>query len=103
MRKSIALALMAALAAALLTASSSQAESCVAPGKDWVKSENSKAGDRSWNSGLPFRLSADFSRRKNIDRVEGFFDKTSLQCGQNTVLTLVGAKGARVEIYRMGY
>jgi hypothetical protein len=94
---------MGALSAALLTAPSSQAESCATPGKDWVKSENSKAGDRSWNSGAPFRLSADFSRRKKIDRVEGFFDKTSLQCGQNTVLTLVGAKSARIEIYRMGY
>ena len=103
MRKSIALALMAALAADLLTAPSSQAESCAAPGKDWVKSENSKIGDRSWNSGVPFRLSADFSRRKNIDRVEGFFDKTSLQCGQSAALTLVGAKSAHVEIYRMGY
>jgi hypothetical protein len=103
MRKSIALALMGALSAALLTAPSSQAESCATPGKDWVKSENSKVGDRSWNSGVPFRLSADFSRRKNIDRVEGYFDKTSLGCGKNTVLTLVGAKSARVEIYRMGY
>ena len=103
MRKSIALALMGALSAALLTAPSSQAESCAAPGKDWVKSENSKAGDRSWNSGVPFRLSADFSRRKNIDRVEGYFDTTSLQCGQSAALTLVGAKSAHVEIYRMGY
>jgi hypothetical protein len=103
MRKSFVLALTGIVSATLLTASSARAESCSTPGKDWVKSENSKAGDRSWNSGVPFRLSADFSRRKNIDRVEGYFDKTSLRCGQNTVLTLVGAKSARVEIYRMGY
>ena len=103
MRKSIALALMGALSAALLTAPSSQAESCSTPAKDWVKSENLKVGDRAWYSSVPFRLSADFSRRKNIDRIEGFFDKTSLQCGQSAVLTLVGAKSARVEIYRMGY
>jgi hypothetical protein len=103
MRKSIAMALIGALSAALLAAPIAQADSCSALGSDWVKRENSKLGDRTWNSGVPFRLSADFSRRKNIDRIEGFFDKTSLQCGQNAVLNLVGAKSARVEIYRMGY
>jgi len=103
MRKSIALALTGALSLALLAAPRAQAESCSAPGSDWVKRENSKVGDRSWNKGVPFRLSADFSRRKNVDRVEGFFDKTSLQCGQSAMLKLVGAKSARIEIYRMGY
>lgn len=49
------------------------------------------------------RLSADFSRRKNIDRIEGYFDSTSLRCGESTQVHLVGTKSASVEIYRMGY
>ena len=49
------------------------------------------------------RFSADYSRRKNIDRIEGYFDLTSLRCGESTQINLVGSDQATVEIYRMGY
>ena len=103
MRKTIALVIAGLAAATFVGAPVASAQSCSAPGENWVKNENSKAGDRTWNQGAPFRLSADFSRRKQIDRIEGFFNTTSVQCGESARLTLVGAKSSRVEIYRMGY
>ena len=103
MRRPTALVLALLIAGPLMTALPVQAQSCRSLGSGWVKSENSRIGDSSWNRGVPFRLSADFSRRKQFDRIEGFFNTTSLQCGQSAKLTLVGAKSARVEIYRMGY
>lgn len=69
----------------------------------WVMDENQKKGDRTWNKGIPFRLSADFSRRKKVDRIEGYLSSTSLMCGENTTLTLVGAESAKVTFFRMGY
>jgi hypothetical protein len=102
MRKSISLGLAVALTATLL-APAARASTCGQLTQGWVAVENAQKADATWNKGVPFRLSADFSRRKNVDRVEGFFDKTSLQCGQSAMLKLVGAKSARIEIYRMGY
>jgi hypothetical protein len=51
-------------------------------------------------------MSADFSRRVNVKRIEGWFGATSAQCGQNVALHIVGAaSGAEttISIYRMGY
>jgi hypothetical protein len=102
MRKSIATALIA-LAGATLLAAPAKAQSCLDPGSDWVASENAKKGDPAWSKGVPFRLSADFSRRKAIDRAEGYFNTTSLRCGESAKLNLVGSEKAKVTIYRMGY
>jgi hypothetical protein len=102
MRKLIALAVIALVGAPLMAAPA-RAQNCSAPGQGWVAAENSKPGDPTWSKGVPFRLSADFSRRKVIDRAEGYFDATSLRCGESSKLTLVGTKNVRVEIYRMGY
>ena len=103
MRKSTLLAIGGLVATVLMVAPAADANSCSSLGGDWVEDENLKAGDANWNKGVPFRLSADFSRRKAIDRIEGYFDTTSIRCGQEAKLTLVGAKSARIEIYRMGY
>ena len=92
-----------ALALGLITASSAQAQDCYAPPSNWVAQENSKLGNKEWNSGIPMRFSADFSRRKNAERIEGYFDLTSLRCGESTQINLVGSDQATVEIYRMGY
>jgi hypothetical protein len=102
MRKLIA-SLLVALAGATVLATPARAASCAQPGQGWVADENGKKGDSTWNKGVPFRLSADFSRRKAIDRAEGYFDTTSLRCGQSAKLTLVGSEKAKVTIYRMGY
>lgn len=102
MRKAIALALIALLGAPLLAAPA-RAQSCSQPGPGWIKTENARKGDPTWSKGVPFRLSADFSRRRAIDRAEGFFDTTSLRCGESAKLTLVGSEKAKVSIYRMGY
>jgi len=102
MRKAIALALIALLGAPLWAAPA-RAQSCSQPGLGWIKTENARKGDPTWSKGVPFRLSADFSRRKVIDRAEGYFDTTSLRCGESAKLTLVGSEKAKVSIYRMGY
>ena len=102
MRKSIALALTALIGAALL-APVAQADSCGQLSDGWVVTENLRQGDPTWNQGVPFRFSADFSRRKNLDRAEGYFDTTSLRCGATAKLTLVGVAKAKVTVYRMGY
>jgi hypothetical protein len=92
-----------ALSLGLTGAPSALAKGCGAPEKGWVVSENLKQGNKEWNAGVPFRLSADFSRRKKMDRVEGYFDKTSIRCGESSELTLVGPSGGNVDMYRMGY
>jgi len=72
----------------------------------WVARENAKPGAKQWDLGAPVRMSADFSRRVNVKRVEGWFGATSAQCGQNVALHIVGAAaGAEttISIYRMGY
>lgn len=69
----------------------------------WVARENLHAGNADWASDVPFRLSADYSRRKNLPRVEGYFDATSIGCGQSAKLTIVGPQQADIYIYRIGY
>ena len=70
----------------------------------WVARENAKAGTAMWNRGVPLRLSADFSRRAKVDRVEGWFEKTSATCGQSVRMNFVGkAQSTKIEIFRMGY
>lgn len=102
MRKLIATALVVLFVATTL-ATPARAASCSQPGQGWVATENAKKGDPTWSKGVPFRLSADFSRRKTIDRAEGYFDTTSLRCGESAKLTLVGSEKAKVTIYRMGF
>jgi hypothetical protein len=91
------------IALGALTAPAARADSCAVPSSGWVARENSKAGNKQWNQGAPFRLSADFSRRKSANRIEGYFNSTSLRCGQAAMLTLVGAPKATATIYRTGY
>ena len=69
----------------------------------WVKAENAKAGNKGWDSDVPLRFSADFSRRKTTQRVEGFFDQTSIGCGQSASLKIIGAKSANITLYRIGF
>ena len=99
----VQIVLALALALGLINATSAQAQACPPLPNDWVAQENSKLGSKEWSSGIPMRFSADYSRRKNIDRIEGYFDLTSLRCGGSTQINLVGADQATVEIYRMGY
>lgn len=69
----------------------------------WVGRENAQAGAGNWADGVPMRFSADFSRRTNQPRVEGYFDATSVACGEKTKLTIVGAQSADISVYRIGY
>ncbi len=69
----------------------------------WVGRENAKPGAGNWADGVPMRFSADFSRRTIQPRVEGYFDATSVACGEKTKLTIVGAQSADISVYRIGY
>ncbi|MBU6313692.1 MAG: hypothetical protein KJS70_01515 [Actinomycetales bacterium] len=69
----------------------------------WVRTENAKAGNKGWDIDVPMRFSADFSRRKEVKRVEGYFDQTSIGCGHSATLHIVGAKTADISLYRIGY
>ena len=69
----------------------------------WVARENQKAGDKKWSDGVPLRFSADYSRRKEIPRIEGFLSSASASCGDKLTLTTVGSKKFTAAIYRMGY
>ena len=69
----------------------------------WVERENLKPGNPDWAAGIPLRFSADFSRRKDVPRIEGYFDVTSVGCGEKSSLRIVGAKSADISIYRIGY
>ena len=74
----------------------------IAPG--WVARENQKTGAPTWSKGVPLRLSADFSRRVKVDRVEGWFEKTSVTCGESINLHIVGKVPAtKIDVFRMGY
>jgi len=97
----ILLALITALG--VITAPPAQADGCSSQTSGWVARENSKAGSKEWNVGAPFRLSADFSRRKSANRIEGFFNSTSIRCGGTATITLVGAAKATATVYRTGY
>lgn len=94
---------MAVLLGVTVLAPSAKAQTCPQLESNWVAQENSKPGSKAWRSGIPMRFSADFSRRKNVDRIEGYFDLTSVRCGESTQIHLLGSKQATVEIYRMGY
>ena len=97
----ILLALITAIG--VINAPTAEANSCSGQKSGWVARENSKAGSKEWNEGVPFRLSADFSRRKPAKRIEGYFNTTSIRCGGSATLTLVGAAEATATVYRTGY
>ncbi len=69
----------------------------------WVQRENLKKGDAKWAADVPLRFSADFARRKEVPRIEGFVSSASATCGETVSLTTVGSTKFQVEIYRMGY
>ena len=69
----------------------------------WVKRENLKQGDATWDANIPLRFSADFSRRKAVPRIEGFASSTSATCGAKVSITVIGAKSFELDVYRMGY
>ena len=102
-----ALLLITALVATLVPAAPANAATCDwDTDAGWVARENAKPGAAKWDLGAPVRMSADFSRRTKIKRVEGWFGATSAQCGQSVALHLVGAlktSETTISIYRMGY
>jgi hypothetical protein len=69
----------------------------------WVQRENQKSGSSNWAANIPLRFSADFSRRKNVPRIEGFASTTSATCGEKIGITTIGSKRFDLDIYRMGY
>ena len=69
----------------------------------WVQRENQREGDSSWSANLPLRFSADYSRRKEVPRIEGFVSSPSASCGQRVSITTIGSKRFDLDIYRMGY
>lgn len=72
-------------------------------GSGWVARENQRPGNKDWSSGVPLRFSADFSRRHDDPRIEGFVSASSATCGDTLTLTTVGSKKFTAAIYRMGY
>jgi hypothetical protein len=96
--------LVAVMVAALLVPLPATATDC---GWDqsagWVARENLKKGDKKWSEGVPLRYSADFSRRKDVPRIEGYLSSSSATCGEKLTLTTVGSKKFTASIYRMGY
>ena len=96
------LSLVCVLVLGLMAPVSAPAQECTFQA-GWVKAENAKAGNKSWDSDIPMRFSADFSRRNDAKRVEGYFDQTSIGCGQSATLKIVGAKSADISLYRIGY
>ena len=92
------------LMAGLLAAPSAAAANCDwDQSSGWVQRENSKSGTAEWADETPLRFSADFTRRKTKERVEGYFGATSVGCGEKTPLTIIGAASADISIYRIGY
>lgn len=69
----------------------------------WVQRENQKSGSSSWASNIPLRFSADFSRRKDVPRIEGFTSTPSATCGETVLITAIGSKRFALDIFRMGY
>ncbi|MEY4337784.1 MAG: hypothetical protein RL680_679 [Actinomycetota bacterium] len=96
------LKLVCALVLGLMAPVAAPAQECTFQA-GWVKAENAKPGNKSWDSDIPMRFSADFSRRNDAKRVEGYFDQTSIGCGQSATLKIVGAKSADISLYRIGY
>jgi len=96
--------LVLAMVAALLSPVSAKAADCRwDQSAGWVVRENLKKGDKTWSKGVPLRFSADFSRRKDIPRIEGYLSSSSATCGEKLTLTTVGSKKFTASIYRMGY
>jgi len=96
--------LVLAMVAALLSPVSANAADCRwDQSAGWVARENLKKGDKTWSKGVPLRFSADFSRRKDIPRIEGYLSSSSATCGEKLTLTTVGSKKFTAAIYRMGY
>ena len=69
----------------------------------WVQRENQKSGSSNWAANIPLRFSADFSRRKDVPRIEGFASTTSATCGEKVEITTIGSKRFDLDIFRMGY
>ena len=84
-----------------ITATASDCSWDQAPG--WVARENQKLGNKEWSAGVPLRYSADFSRRKDVPRIEGYLSSASATCGDRLTLTTVGSKKFTASLYRMGY
>ena len=84
-----------------ITATASDCSWDQAPG--WVARENQKLGNKEWSAGIPLRYSADFSRRKDVPRIEGYLSSASATCGDRLTLTTVGSKEFTASVYRMGY
>jgi hypothetical protein len=96
--------LVLVLVAALLSPVSAKAADCRwDQSAGWVARENLKKGDKKWSTGVPLRYSADFSRRKDVPRIEGYLSGSSATCGEKLILTTVGSKKFTASIYRMGY
>ena len=96
--------LVLVMVAALLSPVSANATDCRwDQSAGWIARENLKKGDKSWSKGVPLRFSADFSRRKDVPRIEGFLSSSSATCGEKLTLTTVGSKKFTAAIYRMGY
>ena len=92
------------MVAALLSPVSANATDCRwDQSAGWVARENLKKGDKTWSKGVPLRFSADFSRRKDVPRIEGYLSSSSATCGEKLTLTTVGSKKFTAAIYRMGY
>lgn len=92
------------MVAALLSPVSANATDCRwDQSAGWVARENLKKGDKTWSKGVPLRFSADFSRRKDVPRIEGYLSSSSGTCGEKLTLTTVGSKKFTAAIYRMGY
>jgi len=100
MRKFLVLAMVAAL---LSPVSATAADCRWDQSAGWVARENLKKGDKTWSKGVPLRFSADFSRRKDVPRIEGYLSSSSGTCGETLTLTTVGSKKFTASIYRMGY
>ena len=96
------LALVSLLVLGLIAPVSAPAQECNWQA-GWVKAENAKAGNKNWDSDVVMRFSADFTRRKEAKRVEGYFDQASIGCGQSASLKIMGARSADVSLYRIGY
>jgi hypothetical protein len=96
--------LVAVMVAALLAPLPASATDCRwDQSAGWIARENLKKGDKNWSKGVPLRYSADFTRRKDVPRIEGFLSSSSATCGDKLTLTTVGSKKFTATIYRMGY
>ncbi len=70
----------------------------------WVARENQKVGANDWAQSIAVKMSADFSRRKSADRIEGYFSTTSVACAQSVTLSIVGdSQPVSISIFRTGY